>query len=840
MTTQARRGQPAAGLTPDIAEALAARLVGEMAQRWRQGDRPLAEEFLERCPDLLGQPQAAADLIYEEYCLRNELGPEIPAAEFFERFPQWRAQLEVMFDCERLLEPQRSKPQFPSPGEALGDFDLLTELGRGVQGPVFLARQRSLADRLMVLKLTPANATEHLSLARLQHTNIVPLYSMQDFPARNLRALCMPYFGGATLADILQLARAIPPHRRTARDLFDALRVREISAAASMQSPPQPAIRDESFAHAICRIALGVAEAMQYAHDRGLVHLDLKPSNVLVAADGQPMVLDFHLARRRIAANEPGPEWFGGTAGYMSPEQIAAFEAARRGRRVPAPVDERSDIYSLGIVLTVALGGGPGGEELLSTQPDGRSSRQRARTFRTADPLDRLNPQVSAGLADIVSRCLEENPADRYPTMASLAADLRRHLADLPLRGARNRSRVERWHKWRRRRPHGLAMLAMGLLIALSLAAVATGAIRYVGDRIDQADAALTQAQKELDRRDWSAAAGTLRRGLAAFDELPGHWNITDELNRRLVQAQLGVEAEERATAIRTLRTLADRVRGLYGSDLPPMPARQQLAENCRLFWNNRAAILARFGPEHQPDVRSDVLDVAIFWANLQPGNGGGRAEAVRILSEAEEQFGACPVLDEEMRLHGAVRPRRQTDGAIPDSAWRHYALARAYLKSGDLQGAEEQSRQALDLDPRGMWPNFYRGLCADRAGRYSEAAGAFSVCIGLASEPAACFYNRALAYRALGRSDLAVDDFSRALRIDSNLAAAAIDRGRLFLQTGRFADAAADFERARQIGPDSPLLGVLSATAHAAQFDFRAAICAVMQRPGFAEDLIR
>ena len=99
-----------------------------------------------------------------------------------------------------------------------------------------------------------------------------------------------------------------------------------------------------------------LAEALKYAHDRGVVHLDVKPSNVLVTANHQPMLLDFHLAREPLAAGERGAG-FGGTPAYMSPEQKQAMAAIKLGNATPVPIDGRSDVYSLGLVLYEALGG---------------------------------------------------------------------------------------------------------------------------------------------------------------------------------------------------------------------------------------------------------------------------------------------------------------------------------------------------------------------------------------------------------------------------------------------------------------------------------------------------
>ena len=219
---------PAVGASLSIAaagaaDALAARLAAEMAERWRRGDRPLAEDFLARHPELRQEPEAAIQLIYEEICLRQELGLPSAQDQVLERFPHWREQLEVVLDCQRLLELDRALPRFPEAGQTLGDFRLLAEIGRGAVGRVFLALQPSLADRPVVLKLTRCDSQEYLSLARLQHTHIVPLHAVQDDPTRNLRLLCMPYFGGASLARVLEVLKDQPVAQRSGRDILDAL-----------------------------------------------------------------------------------------------------------------------------------------------------------------------------------------------------------------------------------------------------------------------------------------------------------------------------------------------------------------------------------------------------------------------------------------------------------------------------------------------------------------------------------------------------------------------------------------------------------------------------------------
>src|SRR5262249_2731392 len=123
------------------------------------------------------------------------------------------------------------------------------------------------------------------------------------------------------------------------------------------KGPARQALTRASYVQAICWIGACLADALQYAHERGVGHLDIKPSNVLRAADGQPMLLDFHLARGPLHPGAEKAPWLGGTLGYMSPEQQLALEAAEQGREVPLPVDGRSDIFSLGVVLREALAG---------------------------------------------------------------------------------------------------------------------------------------------------------------------------------------------------------------------------------------------------------------------------------------------------------------------------------------------------------------------------------------------------------------------------------------------------------------------------------------------------
>jgi serine/threonine protein kinase len=739
-------------------------LTEEMGRRWREGKRPLVEEYLALHPELGDRAETALELLYEEIHLRQEHGQEVCAEDLFARFPQWRRQVQALLECHNLLVPRLKGLHFPEPGQTLGEFHLLDELGRGTMGRVFLATQPSLADRFVVLKFGPSTGREHLSLARLQHTHIVPLYSVHDFPDRRLRALCLPYFGGVTLDRLLESMRDRASGLRTGQDILQALQVVPAlgSDAVPVEGPACRFLARVSYVQAVCWIGACLADALHYAHERGLLHLDLTPSNVLVAADGQPMLLDFHLARAPVPAGMPAPTWLGGTTGYMAPEQQAALEAVSRRQTVALAVDVRADIYALGVLLYELLAG-----------------RLPCPSESISHSLRRLNPNVTRGLADLVGRCLEPDAEERFPTAAALAADLRRYLADLPLRGVPNRSMAERWGKWRRRRRH-----ALPLLVLLSAVTVALGfALNHVVRQTHKAQAALREGQLYLEQHRHPEALDVLKHGLALIEDLPLDLDLKHQLHDAVRLAERGQAAQE-------LHQFTERVRPLYSATVLDECQARAVEWHCRAIWQQREVILQRLGPhpanELERQVRADLLDLAILGVHLRLRVAHGnemksvRKEALAMLDEAEALFGPSCVLYRERGATAqalgltdiAENAARPGAALAPRTAWEHCSLGLVYFRAGDFRQAAEEMDKALELDPSNLWANFYRGSCAYHLRQFEEASAAFSVCVALEPRCAWCYANRGLAYAARGQLDRAHRDYDHALRLDPALGA--------------------------------------------------------------------
>jgi tetratricopeptide (TPR) repeat protein len=349
-------------------------------------------------------------------------------------------------------------------------------------GVVYEAEQLSLGRRV-ALKVLPFAAAldpkrlrrfqnEAQAAAHLDHPHIVAVYAVGC--ERGVHYYAMQLIDGVTLAELIRqlqrpdangTAAALPPTTAYVSGQEPASPVAGpgmppskadtvMQAALSAQTVPDGTAR---FALA-ARLGIQAAEALEYAHEQGVIHRDVKPANLLVDVRGKMWVTDFGLAQFHADAGLTMTGDLMGTLRYMSPEQAMA-------KRVV--LDHRTDVYSLGVTLY----------ELLALEPpfqgEDRQEVLRQVLFEEPRPLRQVNKQVPADLETIVLKCLEKNPNDRYATAQELADDLRRFLEHRPIYARRPTLR-QRLGKWARRHQGVVKTGLAGLVAAVVLLACST------------------------------------------------------------------------------------------------------------------------------------------------------------------------------------------------------------------------------------------------------------------------------------------------------------------------------------------------------------------------------
>jgi serine/threonine protein kinase/WD40 repeat protein len=389
-----------AGSDPRLADA-----VEQYRTALRAGQRPDRQEFCAAFPDLAG-----------------------PLAECLDALEFLHAAGPSLTDTCSVSKLPASRPGEVRPGELLGDFRILREVGRGGMAVVYAAEQVSLG-RHVALKVLPLAAdTDPRRLQRFQnearaagclhHPNIVPVYAVGSEDSVHFYA--MQLIDGQTVADLIANL-----------------------TASSIVTP--------AFPRTVARFGSQAALALEHAHRQGIVHRDVKPANLLVDHTGKLYVTDFGLAHLHGDAGLTATGDLVGTLRYMSPEQVQGVRTA---------IDHRTDIYSLGATLY----------EFLTLRPAfaGGDPRDLLRRIAEDDPPlpRRIRPAIPDDLEVIVLKAMAKEPADRYATAQDLADDLRRFLDDWPIQ-ARRPSPLHRLRRWAKRHRSLVASLAVTVMVLI-------------------------------------------------------------------------------------------------------------------------------------------------------------------------------------------------------------------------------------------------------------------------------------------------------------------------------------------------------------------------------------
>ena len=480
-------------------------LLDRQLESWNAGNPISIENLLAESPQVGEHSDAVVDLIYAEVLLRESRGEHPEKIEYINRFPNCRKLVEKQFQIHTALKSDVDQTNLSTKvghktlksnahsATALPDdlpgFELEQRLGRGGSGVAYRAHDIKL-DRTVAIKfLLDSNdprGTERLvheatAAAKLVHPSIVQVFQVGQ--AQETPFLVMEYVDGKSLAE-------------------------------KLTSGPLPIEDAVSF-------TTKVGQAIQHAHSHGVIHRDLKPGNILLAASGEPLVCDFGLARKMDA--EESLHHTGdiiGTPAYMPPEQA-------RGERG----DERSDVYSLGAVLYESLGG--------------RGPFQAAHPWEilylvnSTDPvpLRQLNPALPADLETICQKCLEKSPDRRYSSAQELVADLQRFTEHKPIL-ARPVGPVQKIVKWCLRNRLVASLIAISLLLLTTLAIGSTIVALKLSASNQQVLAQRKAAQQATERAvaDRSLAVDSLNELVATIDNDLKHAGIPIYVKERLAE----------------------------------------------------------------------------------------------------------------------------------------------------------------------------------------------------------------------------------------------------------------------------------------------------------------
>ncbi len=527
----------------DRRELLVELVHAELELRIKGGDAARVEQYLSQFPELTNRRLTVLDLIAAEFTMRQRRQPELSAVEFCQRFPEHATALATLFQttpaaAQKSLATSRGRAeenqfgitpsQSPLPTEDLtsasersrqpkrstndsggrdlpysfGDYVLLEEVARGGMGVVYKARQTSLNRTVAVKMLLSGQFAgpgelerfrrEAEAAAQLRHPNIVAIHEVGRIDGQPY--LAMDFINGPSL------------------DHF---------------------VRDGPLApEAAATLARAVAEAVQFAHEHGILHRDLKPSNILMerVESGElrvesqeartpqhtvlslnsqrstlnPMITDFGLMRRLDGGSDlTASGELLGTPSYMPPEQ-----AEGNWQAVGAP----SDVYAIGAILY----------QLLTGRPPflGATRIETLIQVRTQEPVAPrlLVPGIERDLETICLKCLQKDPAKRYATARDLADDLGRYLRREPI-VARPIGPIARLSRWSKRNPK-LARLAAVVFLLLSVLAVgSTVGVIVVGRYASQASDAREDTERALVKSQHSLALNYLHRGVLSCEE---------------------------------------------------------------------------------------------------------------------------------------------------------------------------------------------------------------------------------------------------------------------------------------------------------------------------------
>ena len=692
----------------------------DLERRWQQGQRASLESYLKVLPELGTQASVPADLILAECKVRQQFDTPLDLEALAQRFPlqvgevRQRLAQDSAASCAASVAPAEPTPLPGQPPaargtlpEQFGRYRILRTLGRGGMGAVYLAHDKQL-DRAVALKVPHFSAedgpgvrerfvSEARAAATLDHPNLCPIFDAGEVDG--IPYLTMAYVEGQPLAEPIAAGNPLPQ-----RDA--AILVRKL------------------------------AVALQEAHDRAVIHRDLKPSNIMINRRGEPIVMDFGLARRvrsdDVRLTRTGTPL--GTPAYMPPEQADGDIHA---------MGPGCDIYSLGVILY---------EVLTCRRPfEGPLAVVWAQILTQEPPrLSEYRPDIDPRLEAVCLKALAKKVADRHASMSAFAAALDDYLndSDVPADPILVSDPKVRW------RP-GRKVAAAGLLVAILGTAALLFAWLRGPDPRSAARAALRDGMDAIEQSDPDRAIASLDTAIRLAPDDADAWYHRG--HAYAIKKNDARAIEDLSAAIRLRPTLAEayNLRGLlFAGKGDARRALLDYSEAIRLDPRLVKAYVNRgseYANRKQYDLAlvdySKALDIDP--ASVEACNGRGTVyQAWGDYDQAIREF------DQALR----IRP----------AAWVFSNRGWARACKDDRRGAILDYDQAILLDPKWAVPYANRGLAYCAEGDCDRAIEDFTEAIRLAPRTPAFYRHRAAAYKKQGKSERERADREKAEQLEN------------------------------------------------------------------------
>ena len=561
----------------------------------------------------------------------------------------------------------------------LGDFKLLREIGRGGMGVVYEARQISLGRRV-ALKVLPFAAVlnskqiarfqnEAQAAAQLEHPNIVSVFAVGA--ERGVHYYAMRFIDGQPLdraiAELRRASGIAPVSTSDTKETVEAISASNEAEAGNVcpstcgsfltaKSTDTP-----EYFRAVARLGIQAAEALHAAHEYGIVHRDVKPSNLLLDGDGKLWVTDFGLARCQNDAALTRTGDVLGTTRYMSPEQASGQSAL---------VDQRTDVYSLGLTLY----------ELLVLRPafPGDDGPALLRRIDEQEPphLGKLDPRIPSDLATVVHKAMAKQREERYTTAQQFADDLQRVLEGKPTI-AKPPTIADRFGKWVRR--HQRIVVATSVICICAVLGLATSTLIIAREKnkternYQRAEEYFREAKKAVD--------GSYAMAAEKLADVPGASQVRKEMLQDALRYYHGFV--EKAKQDPSLRADLALTYGKIGTLTAEIGSTEEAIEAHR-----DALKLFEQLVDENPNVADYRRSLALCHNNLglALAQSGQTDEAQRAYREA-------------IRLQSDFVAGSEDAGqCLSDLALSHSNLGLLLSETGEAHAAEKSFRDAIQL----------------------------------------------------------------------------------------------------------------------------------------------